>query len=926
MISDCFAHGYGTSVDFRECLRYLQLAAENRDSGGVDAVLLPISAAILGETEHNLLLAADIKRAIRPALTSFEEDLCHYPHHERYYRRWLQWVHIANGMLAQSRVTIEDSDGNIHILGLDDEVERDRCILEDIKDPIRAIARQQDSNANASAVPLLQLAASMDWDGLLQKLHARDVKMLHHVYETDDFSPEVTNFGSVLLAAVAHGRAGLVRFLVQEVGVTAKVHPDCAGRPARIGPLHFAFSIPEDDLRDTINLLIDHGADVNINNPADDVFWTLPTHFPLEISGPPLDAAISIGRLDLVKILIERGANPLQDCEGISSKRPHNSLQLAVALHVHEIVDVILDSLTATMAENDSLPRKDTRNLMLHLAGQILGGKGLFWKWLLHGSRYRDACRQTIEVCLKHGLDINGTVNQYGDTPLIFAAVQNPCHGYVLETLLDHGANPNIQNKNGSFPLSLCLNSAWDSADQSRCVNALISAGANLHLAISDGRQPIHLHAAANMRESVNLLLDAGADIESRDKDDETPLMAAVRSDAHACAETLLDRNADINAPIRGPYYPTVVTALSFAANTGKIRMFRLLTKRGALPCPPLPSNSDGPSPSSALHHAAEGGRAEILRVALCEFPAIYRTPELLSQLCHTGYSALHLAARAHLGCVRELLLAGAPIETRNESRNLEFGHTPLGASVQWDAFHISRFLLQNGASPWVRGPPGRRCWSFLCEGLILAQMEPGGQGRVAVLLEETWEWVVEWDLLRVRDFGGRTILQMAIYLGLVEVVKMLVERGASVYDRLGKPMEDVLWDATDFSRLDCRGLARALRRLSPDERQALYDPKTVPMPDEDMMEEVVRYLEEFEWPVAAVSGGKTDSGDGLERNDVLKSDGNLEWDDTTDKDRKEEQAGPNEDDEDMAEAGTSNVEALGTVVERLEIGSTKAP
>lgn len=921
MISDCFAHGYGTSVNFRESLRHLQLAAEDRDSGAVDAVLLPISAAILGETEHNLLQLSDIKRAIRPALTSFEEDLCRYPHHERYYRRWLQWVDITHKMLAESRITIEDSDGSIQVLNLDDEVERDRCILEHVKDPIRAIARPEDSRCNYGAMPLLQLAASMDWRGLLEKLHTRDAQMLHHLYEYDDIPPGVANFGSVLLASVAHGRPGLVRFLVQEIGVSVEVQPDCAGPSACIGALHLAFNIPEDELRDTVNLLIDHGADVNLINPAGLAVSTLPKDFPVEITGPPLDVAISVGRLGLVELLLERGANPLQEGGGGMFKRSHNPLQLAVALHVHEVVDVILDSLTTTMAENKILPPGDTHLLMLHLAGQMLGGKGLFWKWLLHGSLYKEACRQTIQVCLKHGLDLN-VVNEDGDTPLTFAAVQNPCHGYVLEALLDHGANPNTQTKDGSSALSLCLGSTWDSADYSRCVKALICAGANVHLAEEDGLQPIHLHVAANMKENVNLLLDADADIESRSKGDQTPLVIAVCADAYACVETLLDRNANINALVQLPSVPTPFTALSYAADLGHIRIFRLLTMRGALPCPPLPPNSDGLRASSALHLAADAGRAEIIRVALREFPATYRTPELLSQLGSKGYTVLHLAARAHLGCVRELLLAGAPLETRDPSRNLEAAQTPLGASVQGGAFQISKFLLQNGAWPWVRGPPAERRWSFLCEGLILARTEPGGQGRVAVLLEETWEWVVEWDLLKVRDFGGRTILHMAVYYGLVEVVKMLVERGGSVYDQIGEPMKDITWERTDLSGLNCLGFARVLRLLSPDEREALYDPNSAAMPDEDM-DEVVRYLEGFEWPVT-VTDEETDSEDGWETIDDSASEGESNRDDMSDEDEEIEPVG--EDDDDVeGQAGTSRIEALGTVAESPAIAATES-
>lgn len=120
-----------------------------------------------------------------------------------------------------------------------------------------------------------------------------------------------------------------------------------------------------------------------------------------------------------------------------------------------------------------------------------------------------------------------------------------------------------------------------------------------------------------------------------------------------------------------------------------------------------MPLNSGAPPASSALHHAAYAGRAEILRVALREFPAIYRTPELLSQLSSSGYTPLYLAtARAHLGCVRELVLAGATLETRDPSIDLEFGCTPLGASIQVAPFKFRGSCCRVGRG---RGCGGRR-------------------------------------------------------------------------------------------------------------------------------------------------------------------------------------------------------------------------
>ncbi|KAH7127829.1 ankyrin repeat-containing domain protein [Dactylonectria estremocensis] len=583
-------------------------------------------------------------------------------------------------------------------------------------------------------------------------------------------------------------------------------------------------------------LLLQHGADITLNSHGGVTATSLPIRFPLELSGTPLDVAVSVGRLHLVKLLLELGSDPLVECMSTPFKRSHNSLELGVALHVHEIVDAILGHLSKKSGGSREW-KETTSKILPHLAGHVLGGKGLFWKWLLHGSQYREACRRTVETCLKYGVDINGIGDDEGNTALVFAARQNPCHQYVLDTLLLYGADPNIKNMYGSFPLSLCLDSAWGSMDWGRCVQALLESGADPSLALPDGRQPIHVHATGNMAESVARLLDAGADIEARENDNGTPLTWAAMTKAYSCVEALLDGGADMEAWVQpggdGPGY----TAIGAAALAGATRVFQLLARRGAQPWQP----GNG---GSVLHLAAATGHADILRLALRRFPDTYRTLEMLSKINRDGYSALHVATSANLSCVRELVLAGAPLDLRDPSRNLDAGHTPLGASIQGGAYDVARFMLQNGASPFCRGPAADRRWSFLCEALFYARKAAHTHPHTfAALLDAVWQWVDEYDLLRVRDFGGRTALQFAIYYGLAGPARILVERGASVHDRLGAPM-DVSWETTDFEGLTCLQFARAVRGFSPKEREQLYDPDSFEISDESI-DAVIAFLEE---------------------------------------------------------------------------------
>jgi hypothetical protein len=148
-----------------------------------------------------------------------------------------------------------------------------------------------------------------------------------------------------------------------------------------------------------------------------------------------------------------------------------------------------------------------------------------------------------------------------------------------------------------------------------------------------------------------------------------------------------------------------------------------------------------------------------------------------------------------------------------------------------------------------VHGPAAEQRWSFLCKAVYGVRNEPTNtQGNtVTAILDATWQWVQEYHLLRARDCAGRTILHMAMFYGSVDVVKVLVERGASVYDCLGEPMS-VSWGKWDISGLGSLSFARVLLWLSVHERWALYFPDLAERPDEGMRA-IVRFLEEFQWP-----------------------------------------------------------------------------
>jgi cytohesin len=113
------------------------------------------------------------------------------------------------------------------------------------------------------------------------------------------------------------------------------------------------------------------------------------------------------------------------------------------------------------------------------------------------------------------GIDPNKGVN--GRTPLREAAAWG--HPEVVEFLLEHGADPNIQDNNGGTPLHVA---AWNGHRE--VVELLLEHGANPNVQDDDGDTPLHLAAKNNYREVVELLLEHGADPNIRNNEGDTPL------------------------------------------------------------------------------------------------------------------------------------------------------------------------------------------------------------------------------------------------------------------------------------------------------------------------------------------------------------------------------------------------------------------
>ncbi|SPM46435.1 ankyrin repeat-containing protein 09 [Orientia tsutsugamushi] len=147
--------------------------------------------------------------------------------------------------------------------------------------------------------------------------------------------------------------------------------------------------------------------------------------------------------------------------------------------------------------------------------------------------------KDVVEVLLAHGSNIN-LQTESGDIPLHGAAAEG--HKDVVEVLLAHGSNVNSQNYLKDTPL-------YDAAARGHkdVVEALLAHGSNVNLQTESGDIPLHGAAIRGHQGVVEVLLAHGSNVNSQDHSESTPLHGAAFREHKDVVEVLLTHGSDIN-------------------------------------------------------------------------------------------------------------------------------------------------------------------------------------------------------------------------------------------------------------------------------------------------------------------------------------------------------------------------------------------
>lgn len=177
--------------------------------------------------------------------------------------------------------------------------------------------------------------------------------------------------------------------------------------------------------------------------------------------------------------------------------------------------------------------------------------------------------RAVKKLLQKKSVNVNDA-DAAGITGLMVSTIAND--SVMVLTLLEAGADPNVQSKSG---MSVLHAAAFNNRDA--LVPYLIAAGAKVNLVDSKGRTPLLVASYMGHTNVVTHLLTANALVEYKDLKGNTALMLACGNRHLGALEELLEKGADPNArDLQGR------TPLMLLSVLGEDEMVRILLKHKA--------------------------------------------------------------------------------------------------------------------------------------------------------------------------------------------------------------------------------------------------------------------------------------------------------------------------------------------------------
>lgn len=466
------------------------------------------------------------------------------------------------------------------------------------------IAALATKSYNAARV-MLQLDGADDADGIVQEVISKNKGRT--AFDIPFYTHNIT-------WAAGHGFTKLATFLLQ----SASKHD-----ATKLGSLLVDASIR--GLTALVLELLEQGAPVDA---SDELLTTITQYLSTRLTrgfeGTSLQAASTQGHGDVVRLLLDHGANVHKDQD--------KALVLAVQHGHPDVVKLLIASGADINSGHGGALFTSLHHGNIEIAKIILetdpnldaeGTVNAFENAIFSGSI------ATVKLLINHGADVNAQGGTFGSA--LRAACFEPSSVEIIKLLLEHGANANANcGVKGNALQAACFRAStkivqlllehganvnaqgglYDTALTAACrrphigiAQLLINHGAEVNATGANYGSALHA-AASRSRDMVKLLLEHGADVHAKGGEYGNALQAAATQDTET-VKLLLEHGADVHA--QGGRFGN---ALQAAAMHDR-ETVKLLLEHGA------DVNATGGVYGSALQAAAVSQQRDILKLLL---------------------------------------------------------------------------------------------------------------------------------------------------------------------------------------------------------------------------------------------------------------------------------------------------------------------
>lgn len=513
----------------------------------------------------------------------------------------------------------------------------------------------------------------------------------------------------------------------------------------------------------------------------------------------PIHLAVYLGKLDVVKYLETRGADPFLKTgyHGINSyltplqialEEKHNSIALYYIekgrdldvpdfLHNYPIHWALLRSSHEVVRA--LLKRKVSIKVKTYVGGDPL-----------HRA-VRSGDLEKVKMIHRAGADINART-VFGITPLHYAVLYD--NKDIAGYLLDNGAAVDAKDINGSQPIhrmrfddSLAKRlfvrnehaGAGPSADHS-ILDLLISKGADWYALDASLTTPLHVAAAGNL-PSLVMLLSARQAVDARTINGRTPLQYAAMNNRYEAVQLLVNAGADINGGDNEGKTPLM---LAFEHEAGS-ELIAYLLLQGASP------RSRDKQGLDVMHYALQSGASPDMIEYLGSEGGFQTAGNDL------GLTYLHSAMIGNTTDVVRALIAHSRDQINRKDSS---GNTPLFYAIKNNNRVLADLCIRHGADIQVVNNEGESLvhWAArygkrdMINHIIDRHGDPlSKNGRGETFLHYLFmtghdfdgDYFVEKRLMPkdASALDAASYLQYAVRGGSIPAIKRLLRRGASI-------------------------------------------------------------------------------------------------------------------------------------------------